>query len=50
MASEKILEDSLSKIVLYKQMTPWGMASLGPRGLIGRIYVGDTKHSYILNI
>ena len=20
---------------------PWGMASLGPRGLIGRIYVGD---------
>ena len=22
-------------------MTPWGMASLVPRGLIGRIYVGD---------
>ena len=22
-------------------MTPWGMASLEPRGLIGRIYVGD---------
>ena len=20
---------------------PWGMASLGPRGLIGRMYVGD---------
>ena len=20
---------------------PWGMASLGPRGLIGRIYAGD---------
>ena len=24
---------------IYKQMTPWGMASLGPRVLIGRIYV-----------
>ena len=24
-------------------MTPWGMASLDPRGLIGRIYVGDHK-------
>ena len=24
-------------------MTPWGMASLGPRGLTGRIYVGDHK-------
>ena len=22
-------------------MTPWGVASLDPRGLIGRIYVGD---------
>ena len=22
-------------------MTPWGVASLEPRGLIGRIYVGD---------
>ena len=22
-------------------MTPWGMTSLNPRGLIGRIYVGD---------
>ena len=22
-------------------MTPWGMANLDPRGLIGRIYVGD---------
>ena len=21
--------------------TPWGVASLDPRGLIGRIYVGD---------
>ena len=28
----------------YKSMganDPWGMASLGPRSLIGRIYVGD---------
>ena len=28
----------------YKSMganDPWGVASLGPRGLIGRIYVGD---------
>ena len=22
-------------------MTPWGVASLEPRGLVGRIYVGD---------
>ena len=26
---------------LYKYMTPWGVASLDPRGLLGRIYVGD---------
>ena len=30
-----------SYIVLYKQMIPLGMASLGPKDLIGRIYVGD---------
>ena len=26
---------------LYKHMTPWGVASLDPRCLIGRINVGD---------
>ena len=30
-----------SYIVLYKHMTPLGMASLEPKGLIGRIYGGD---------
>ena len=29
---------------------PRGMASMDPRGLIGRIYVGDTKHCYILKL
>ena len=29
-------------------MTPRGLASLDPRGLIGRIYIGDLY--YILNI
>ena len=29
-------------------MTPWGVASLEPRGLIGRIYVGD--HYTLLHI
>ena len=28
-----------SFIALYKHMTPWGVASLEPRGLISRIYV-----------
>ena len=28
-------------------MTPWGVASLEPRGLIGRIYVGD--HNTLLH-
>ena len=35
----------------YKSMganDPWGVASLGPRGLIGRIYVGD--HYRLLHI
>ena len=30
-----------SYIALYKHMIPWGVASLEPRGFIGRIYVGD---------
>ena len=30
-----------SYVALYKHMTPWGVASLEPRGLISRIYVGD---------
>ena len=28
-------------ISLWDFMTPWGVASLDPRDLIGRIYVGD---------
>ena len=28
-------------------MTPWGVTSLEPRGLIGRIYVGD--HNTLLH-
>ena len=28
---------------------PQGVASFDPRGLISRIYVGDTRHCYILN-
>ena len=40
MVSEKIFKGSLD-IALYKQMTPRGVAGLDPRGLIGRIYVGD---------
>ena len=45
-------EDSLS-FSHFKSMganDPWGMASLGPRGLIGRIYVVDHSHCYILNM
>ena len=30
-----------SYIALYKHMTPWDVASLEPRGLVSRIYVGD---------
>ena len=33
-------------------MTPWGVANLDPRGLIGRIYVGDHKtllHTIYIN-
>ena len=29
---------------------PRGVANLDPRGMIGWIYVGSTKHCYILNI
>ena len=36
-------------IALYKQMTPTGMASFDPRGLIGRIYVRDLIKYFILN-
>ena len=39
--SEKTFEVFFSYITLYKYMTHWGMAGLEPRGLIGRIYVGD---------
>ena len=30
-----------SYVALYKNMTPWSVSSLEPRGLIGRIFVGD---------
>ena len=43
MVSQKIFEGSLATlyIALFKYMTPWGVASLEPRGLTGRIYAGD---------
>ena len=34
-------------ITLYIHKTPWGLASFEPRGLIGRIYVGD--HNTLLH-
>ena len=40
-SEKKIFEGSLCYIALYIHMTHWGVASLEPRGLIGRIYVGD---------
>ena len=45
MVSEKmIFEGSLAHYkALYKHMTPLGVDNLDPRGLIGRIYVGDHK-------
>ena len=39
-SEKKIFEGSLA-MDLYKHMTPWSVASLEPRALIGRIYVGD---------
>ena len=47
---EKDFFNVLSYIVLYKYMTPWGLASLEPRGLISRIMLRTTKHCYTLNI
>ena len=38
MVSEKKIFLSFSPLHIT---TPWGMASLDPRGLIGKIYVGD---------
>ena len=40
-SEKKIFVGFFSYIALYKHMTPWGMAGLEPRGLIGKIYVGD---------
>ena len=40
-SEKKIFGRFFSYIDLYKHMTSWGMASLEPWGLIGRIYVGD---------
>ena len=41
MVSEKKILKVISNIALYVHMTPWDVASLEPRGLIGKIYVGD---------
>ena len=46
-------EEDFLRFSHYKSMganDPQGMANLDPRGMDGRIYVGDTKHCYILNI
>ena len=40
MVSETIFE-GFPIIILCKLMTPWGVANLGPRGMVGRIYEGD---------
>ena len=38
MVSEKIFFSIMSP---WEQMTPWGLASLHPSGMFGRIYVED---------
>ena len=43
MVSEKKIFEGLSYTALYKHMTPWGVARLYPRDLIGRIYVGNNE-------
>ena len=45
MVSEKKIFLSFSHYKSMGDNDPQGMASLGPRGLIGRIYVGD--HSWL---
>ena len=48
-----VSEMKIFKLSNFKSMganDPRSMASLDPRGLIGRIYVGDTKYCYILNM
>ena len=41
MVSEKKIFKSFSHYKSTGVNDPWDMASLDPRGLIGRIYVGD---------
>ena len=41
MVSEKKIFLSFSYYKFMGANDLWGMASLGPRGLLGRIYVGD---------
>ena len=41
MVTEKIFNGTLAIMVLFKHMTLLGSGQFGPRGLIGRIYVGD---------
>ena len=38
---EEFLSCFISMVSVWELMTPWGMVNMGPRGLIGRIYVGD---------
>ena len=40
-SEKKIFLKAISYIGLYIHMTLWSVARLDPRGLIGRIYVGD---------
>ena len=40
-SGEKIFFKFFSIISLWELMTPGGVAGLNPRGLIGRIYLGD---------
>ena len=46
MVSEKIFK--VSPKISLETIDPQDVASYDPRGLIGRIYVGTTRHYYIL--
>ena len=40
MVSEEDFFKKFSIISPWELMTPWGVANLDPRGIVGRIYVG----------
>ena len=50
MVSEMNIFLSFSHNKSMGAIDPQSVASFDLRGLIGRIYVGDTRHCYILNI